>query len=845
MLHAAGTGPWRRRLGLLVSIASVACIWTAPPALAGSPPYKVGAARVDVTPPLITDHGATPSAFGICPSAVYSGPRQWAFEEPYIDTDSSGDFNYPNGEPEPYCDANHNGRWEGIYISGGVDHPASVDHVHDPIDARAIAIGDGTHTVVIVSVVAQGLFENYIRQWRSEAEQLRPGINNMVVSANHNESSPDTIGIYGAPPVPEDIPVLGGAVGENSGINEYYMQFLGDQVAKAAAAAFDDRRAASLWTTEFQVNEENDGKPELPPGVHVELSNNFPTTNDDQTPAAVDPKVRVLQARDTNGDPIATVMNLAAHNQEIGHGDDAPYDISSDWPGYFHDRLEQDVGGGMAMFLVGDNGSEEDPKTDPSVDCTGQRPCYDQAEATGHALADAVAAALPDATEIRGGAVSARRTIFFAPLENNLFKAAAGAGLFGTRQLYTNGVPSGRTGEDLRTSVEVVNVGPDLQFLGNPGEAFPALMVGSPWGIEDVACPERPNPPVPAWHASATHRFEIGLADDMIGYEEPAWAFTSLPGAFNYSGPPDNGGPASCTDDLDDKDSKGHQHKLETEGAGPTASNLVANHLTDLLKGQPDPVAHIRLGRYVYADGTVSRRPQRPDGGGGTEDAVAVWLADPNSTALTPTSGTIVAVSPTGEFGDRLVDTTGEFMDYDGQGQGGAPDITTRGMLTGNPSHPSERFYLNVYPSLDVSTLGHATAFCDDVAAPTSAPDRGELKVHDARLRAGGSASDQGCAGDSTHAPRDGEVERVQVAVSRRMGTRRCRYLDDNGRLGPAGPCRPPHWLDADGTESWNLTVRLDGPLPRGHYRLRSRATDGSGNREPRSTQNTLRFRVR
>jgi hypothetical protein len=213
---------------------------------------------------------------------------------------------------------------------------------------------------------------------------------------------------------------------------------------------------------------------------------------------------------------------------------------------------------------------------------------------------------------------------------------------------------------------------------------------------------------VPNWHAHAPNRFQIGLADDMIGYEEPAWAFSSLPGAFNYYGPPDNGGPASCTDDLNDKDPKGHQHKLETEGAGPTASNLVASHLTQLLDRHPDPTAHIRRGRFVYRDGTVSRRPVRSAAGGGTERAVAIWLAERGSSALTADSGRIVALPGIRAFGDRAVDATGDFMDYDGRLQG-APGIATRGMLIRTGSQPSARFYLNVYPALKTQPLGPAS----------------------------------------------------------------------------------------------------------------------------------------
>ena len=74
----------------------------------------------------------------------------------------------------------------------------------------------------------------------------------------------------------------------------------------------------------------------------------------------------MLQARDASGNPIFTMMNLADHNQDIGQSDtyEDRHAVSGDWPGYFHRRLEQDVGG-MAMFLAGDIGSMEDLITDP------------------------------------------------------------------------------------------------------------------------------------------------------------------------------------------------------------------------------------------------------------------------------------------------------------------------------------------------------------------------------------------------------------------------------------------------------------------------------------------------
>jgi hypothetical protein len=333
---------------------------------------------------------------------------------------------------------------------------------------------------------------------------------------------------------------------------------------------------------------------------------------------------------------------------------------------------------GVPLFLVGDNGSIEDPVTQPKVSLV-QHPeckdgCYAQTQATGAALAGVTAAGVRRLSPIRPGAVRLRRTEFDVPLENNIFKAAAAAGLFGQRQTYTGGVAVGQLGTDLRTSVSVVDLGPDLQLLANPGESFPALMVGSHWGIEDAGCPDRANPPVPTWHARATYRFQVGLADDLIGYLIPAWGFSTAPGVY----------PTTCVNDQDDKDPKGHQHKLETESVGYTASNRVAEELTKLLAGDPDPKAAVRQGRWVRTDGSTSRRP---------ENAVGLYLAD----------GTVLAAAPVTGFARHAVVRGARFIDYDGAVQS-APDITTHGMVRPDGS----RVYVDVYPAMTVPALGSA-----------------------------------------------------------------------------------------------------------------------------------------
>jgi hypothetical protein len=699
-------------------------------------PWSIGAAKADITPALfdttqdLIDFPEVDLERGMtCPRLTYSGTRVWRFEEPYQDTDGSGLFNYVGGDPgdtpvpEPYCDYNNNNRWDGIYLSGGADHravvspnpiPGAPPGSHDPIDTRAAAFSDGTKTVVLVSTVAQGIFENYTRDARVLAESLASQgshagtcghIDEMVISSNHNESSPDSVGIYGAPADPT------GTFGLNSSIDEYYMDWVIEQEANAAVEACDDRQPASLRTVEFPV----------PSDLEQEIPGRFPTTADSGSrPAAIDNKVRVLQARDANDDPIFTMMNLADHNQDLGHADTftESHTISSDWPGYFHRHLEADIGG-MAMFVAADIGSMEDLITNPRIPdppCnSGDNGCYPQVDLTGETIANHVVAELANAKTIPLGTVNGRRTNFCVPLENNAFLALGEAGIFGERQIYTDCQPTGRVGNEVFTTVSVLDIGPDLQFISNPAESFPALMLGGPWGIEDASCPTRANPPVPTWHASAKYRFQAGLADDLIGYLKPAWSFLyDTPGFFT---------PTDCTSDP-----HGHSHSLEDESVGWTAGNLVAENLTDILDDNPDPVAEVRLGRYIKADGSLtSTTPlQQVAPGHFPQGAVAVWIAAPGETTLNatpgqPDSGTIVALDNVGSFGSRPVDYNGAFMDFDGH-QLSSPDLMTRGMVVSSSDGTVEkRYYVDVYPELTVSgALGAAEPYVG-YARPKSA----------------------------------------------------------------------------------------------------------------------------
>jgi hypothetical protein len=86
-----------------------------------------------------------------------------------------------------------------------------------------------------------------------------------------------------------------------------------------------------------------------------------------------------------------------------------------------------------------------------------------------------------------------------------------------------------------------------------------------------------------------------------------------------------------------------------------------------------------------------------------------------------------------------------------------------------------------------------------------------------------------------------GRVARVLVAVARREGRGRCRFLGRHGRLGSRRPCRGAVYLKASGHRSWHLRVRR--PLPDGHYFARAVAIDTAGRRSPAGP--LTRFAVR
>jgi hypothetical protein len=636
-------------------------------------PFSVGAASVDITPPPYT--AASDAAFipwcGTTPQQVaqlWPGKRLFAFEEPYVDHFGTGRF----APGDPFCDANHDGRYEAPYVAGGSGAnrwPTAADP-GNPVAAQAVVFALGDQRVALVSVDSIGLFNVTADAIRAHAHVLDPAVTDLHVASTHDESAPDPIGLWG----PDTTDTLGSnplPVGVSSGVDEYYMAFLADRVGAAVARA---DRAARPATLHLAVAP-------LPSNVQSCWSS-YPYIDDQRIP--------VLQAVDAAGQVIATVVNGQTHVETLAFSDPAPYQtmLSGDWPGRMRAHLEAQWPGSVAMELTGLIGSVEtptvyEPETTRVLDIPGAfhsvpgnpdrcSSVYPQPasgtpvadahaflEAYGASMADDVVAALAGsaAAGITPDRVQSQRRSLCVQLENQLFVAAFAARLFPDRPAYADptctvgasfapalapplllppGHPYPPSAAWLRTDVGVLTVGP-AQFTFSPGEVFPFTEIRGaidprtmPFPTDcynprtdDYSCGS-PLPMTPWVSARMTEpfRFQAGLAEDMIGYLFP-------PG--NYVG-----GDQTETQENPwfayqvakggtDHDRFGHGHSDDSESPGPHGGLAVTQGLMALLASSgPGHGDQVLPGQFVDALGALSDSPFASPGFGGAVGVVVV-----------------------------------------------------------------------------------------------------------------------------------------------------------------------------------------------------------------------------
>jgi hypothetical protein len=673
----------RTPISIVGALALVAAVMAAVPASASSATshprpavFDVGAAAVDVTPPLASSGAPNPADCATpAQRAVYTGPHLLGLEEPYQDT--NGDGHWDQGEPfvdcpTPLADrgtAPPDGRWDGIMLGGGDGGPREPTAVLDPLWARTIVVRSGASTVSLTSVDNEGVFEEIWDQVRAKvAADGVTAVDTMLFSSTHDESAPDTIGISG--------PNL-----FVSGVDPFYVQYLVDRAAQSIEQA-----AAHLQPARLRYGM-------IHPDDLVPCWSSYPFVADED--------IGALQARAVPSNKVIfTVANYGIHAEELGFSStsqDALH-LSSDWPNFARTTLEAAYGG-MAMTVAGAVGSVEMPQVYPAArsfepvpvySSTGNGGCrtiyatdstavpygYTESnEARGERVAQWVETALRDGADSRTGGVDVATKRFFVPLDNALFGIGSEIGVISGKTAYLDGVvvprdatgaEIGGPGDEFQSEVFWLRIG-DGGFASAPGELFPYTYLRSFGGPGDEATPD-PSWSPPPWimaRMNTRWRFIVGLGDDMIGYIFPRTNAVAIP----------------TLDDLNpsDTDRFGCGHSDDGEAAAAGAGDLVADELASIMPPGQDTQVQ---GRYVWLDGTLHRSPLGDGGQACTGDG---------HTFVPAPGGTAVGVM----LGSQRIRVDGHrwrWMDATGQPQS-APSSMTRGVVDTS----GRRYWVDVF----------------------------------------------------------------------------------------------------------------------------------------------------
>jgi hypothetical protein len=646
------------RVGAAIATA-IACGALAAPAGA----FEAGASRVDIAPPAWTT--ATDAAFvptcGTTAAQVaelWPGPRQFAFEKPYIDSLHLGRF----APGDPYCDADLSGRYEAPYLAGGSGQnrwPTSLDPGNGP-QASAIVLRAGTGRDAIVSVDSIGLFDVTMEQIRQRVLAADPAIEHVFISSTHDESAPDPIGLWG-PNTTEVNESSELPFPTSSGVDQYYMRFLAERVASAVVSADHARRQASLYASIGSM-----------PSNTQSCWSSYPYIDDQRLP--------VMQARDGAGDVIFTLADVGTHAETLAFSHVPQYTgmMSADWPGKMRADLEARWPGSVGVEVAGMVGSVETPTVYEPESTQVQRvpgplhgvpgnpdgcssvypnptsgtPVSDAHEflgAYGQSVADAVSAALgPNPAPLGSTAMKAQQQSLCVSLENNYFAAAFAAGLFPERPRYSDSgctietkpptgaaaarsrsaAASAASSEEaqpnwLKSAVGVLTVGP-VQLSYSPGEVFPFTETRGPIDEAQMPFPTNcyepntesftcgtPLPMTPWTSAQMTrrYRFLVGLGEDMIGYMFPPGNFVGGKGEVStqpwvtYENTSKNEG----------HDRFGHGHADDAESVGPYSGLDVTDTLQQLLSADGRGSETVP-GLYVDATGHLSDSPFASEG---------------------------------------------------------------------------------------------------------------------------------------------------------------------------------------------------------------------------------------
>ncbi len=312
--------------------------------------------------------------------------------------------------------------------------------IHDPLFAKVLVLEADESRVALVGLdLGRPPFEPTVRRIQTRVRQ-RANIDHVLLVASHTHHGP---ALELVPVGEESDPALDNAFA-------YYKELEGKLVDVIGAAAENLAEAQIGWVS---------GKTQVNRNRHTK-----------EAPIPRDDELFVLRVDGLSGEPIATLVNMAAHPTNHPHGNNQ---FSADFPGVMMAAVEKETGA-PCLFLQGAAG---DMQCDVDDSQWGK---VDQMVAPGEALAAEVLAlhanlrtAVPKIPDVRG-----MENTFSFPLRLDLTDPATSEGMragFGDalyesyRGKYGAGV--------MHPKLTTVLLNGELAFVGASGEFFSDLSV--------------------------------------------------------------------------------------------------------------------------------------------------------------------------------------------------------------------------------------------------------------------------------------------------------------------------------------------------------------------------------
>jgi neutral ceramidase len=220
----------------------------------------------------------------------------------------------------------------GTPLSGYTARKNVSQGIHDELYAKALVMNNEEGTLAIITADLLGFYGDFVNKIRGLIkEQTGIDKDNILVSATHTHSAPDTIcGLY-----------------SRRRTSDSWMDVLAQKIAGCAYMAWRNRKEAQIGVDKGMVD-----------GIGVNRR------NPDGKP--VDQEVGVIRVEDIKGNLMAVLINYTCHAVVLGADNLL---ISADYPGYTMRMIERIKGENVvAMFT---NGATGDINTGHSADVSG------------------------------------------------------------------------------------------------------------------------------------------------------------------------------------------------------------------------------------------------------------------------------------------------------------------------------------------------------------------------------------------------------------------------------------------------------------------------------------------